>query len=158
MLGKLLASGVAFRPRLTEINARLAEIGPPPKEGEPPELEPRHDGTSGADCEKAEINVALGKAEDLSVRINGLINKISMLRRDLFTDLLTKRYELTDAIGDQVISDVLAEGQTLRQRIGAAILRFAYQVQILGTDEATFSGAAGCRWLSISSASGCSAG
>ncbi len=63
----------------------------------------------------------LGKAEDLSVRINGLINKISMLRRDLFTNLLTKRYELTDAIGNQVISDVLTEGQTLRQRIGAAL-------------------------------------
>ena len=87
-------------------------------------------------AEKAEINVALGRAEDLSVRINGLINKISMLRRDLFTDLLTKRYELTDAIGKQVISDVFTEGQTLRQRIGAA-LRFAFKFKLSAVMTAT---------------------
>ena len=86
--------------------------------------------------EKAEINVLLGKAEDLSVQVNGMINRISMLRRDLFTNLLTKRYELTDAIGDQVISDVLTEGQTLRQRLAAAI-RGAYRFKFSALMSAT---------------------
>jgi small-conductance mechanosensitive channel len=66
-----------------------------------------------------------------------LINKISTLRRDLFTNLLTKRYELTDAIGKQVITDVVTEGQTLRQRVAAA-LRFAFKFKFSAVMTATF--------------------
>ena len=69
--------------------------------------------------------------------LNGLINKISTLRRDLFTNLLTKRYELTDAIGKQVITDVVTEGQTLRQRVAAA-LRFAFKFKFSAVMTATF--------------------
>lgn len=137
VLTKALASGVAFRPRVGEINARLEQIGPPPAKDEPPESERVAKERQALVAEKAEINVTLGRAEDLSVRINGLINKISTLRRDLFTNLLTKRYELTDAIGNQVISDVLTEGQTLRQRVGAA-LRFAFKFKFSAVMTATF--------------------
>jgi potassium efflux system protein len=137
ILTKALVSGVAFRPRVAEINARLEQIGPPPAKDEPSESQRVARERQALTTEKAEINVTLGRAEDLSVRINGLINKISMLRRDLFTDLLTKRYELTDAIGNQVISDVLAEGQTLRQRIAAA-LRFAFKFKFSAVMTATF--------------------
>ena len=34
---QLLKSGLAFRPRLAEINARLEQLGPPPAEEQPPE-------------------------------------------------------------------------------------------------------------------------
>ena len=34
---ELLTSAVAFRPRLSEINARIEQLGPPPAEGQPPE-------------------------------------------------------------------------------------------------------------------------
>ena len=34
---ELLTSAVAFRPRLSEINARMEQLGPPPAEGQPPE-------------------------------------------------------------------------------------------------------------------------
>jgi len=134
---KVLASGVAFRPRLTEINSRLEQLGPPPGKDEQSESERVAKERQALATEKVEINVALGRAEDLAVRINGLINKISMLRRDLFTNLLTKRYELSDAIGKQVISDVLLEGQTLRQRIGSA-LRFAFRFKLSSVLTATF--------------------
>jgi hypothetical protein len=83
-----------------EINNRSEQIGPPPGKDGPPESDRVAKERQALTAEKAEINVALGRAEDLSVRINGLINKISTLR-DLFTNLLTKRYELTDAIGKQ---------------------------------------------------------
>ena len=137
VLTKTLASGVAFRPRLTEINNRLEQIGPPPPKDQPAESDRVTKERQALTAEKAEINVALGKAEDLSVRVNGLINKISTLRRDLFTNLLTKRYELSDAIGKQVLADVVSEGETLRQRISGAV-RYAFRFKFSEVMTATF--------------------
>ncbi len=87
------ASAVAFRPRLSEINARLEQLGPAPPEGQ---AGTRHRlrRTAGADAEKAEINAVLGLAESLSIRVNGLIEKIGLMRSELFRNVLTKRYAL----------------------------------------------------------------
>ena len=127
ILRETLAAGVAFRPRLSEINARLQELGPAPATGaEAAESELVSNERKALTAEKAEINVTLGKAEDLSVRVNGLINKIANLRRDLFTNLLTKRYSIRDMLSSQVVTDILNEGESFRQRVGAS-LRFAFR-------------------------------
>lgn len=126
ILSQALTSGVSFRPRLAEIGNRLEQLGPAPGKDQPAESDRVRDERQALVAEKANINVVLGKAEDLSVRVNGLLNKISDLRRDLFTSLLTKRYQLQDAIGKQVVSDISAEGQTLRSRVGSSF-RFALQ-------------------------------
>lgn len=136
VLDKLLASGVAFRPRLSEINNRLEQLGPAPAQGQADEPERVTQERRALAREKAEINVLIGKAEDLSVRANGLINKIQTIRRDLFTNLLTKRYELSDTISDQVVADVFREGQTLRQRI-ASSFRYVYRSQFQALMSAT---------------------
>jgi len=137
VLDKVLVSGVAFRPRVSEINNRLEQLGPAPAAGQPPEPERVQQERQALTAEKAEINVLLGKAEDLSVRINGLLTKISTLRRDLFTNLLTKRYELSDTIGNQVTKDVIDEGRTLRQRIGSS-LWYVYTFQFKALTTAIF--------------------
>ena len=80
----LLKSGLAFRPRLAEINARIEQLGPPPGEGQPAEPEIVTSERQALAAEKAEINAVLGAAEILSLRVNGLIDRIAELRRELF--------------------------------------------------------------------------
>lgn len=126
ILGDVLASGVAFRPRLTEINNRIEQLGAPPAAGQPAEPETVSKERQALGAEKAEINVLLGQAEDLSVRVSGLTTKISNLRRDLFANQLTKRSQLSDAIGKQVLSDLVTEWQVLHSRVSMSV-RFAFR-------------------------------
>lgn len=60
---RLLSSGVAFRPRLSEINSRVEQLGPPPAEGQPPEPDIVTQERRSLAAEKAEINAILGMAE-----------------------------------------------------------------------------------------------
>src|SRR5690606_27404193 len=80
----VLKSGLAFRPRLAEINTRLEQLGPAPGDGQPPEPDIVAGERQNLVSEKAEINVLLGIAENLSVRIKRLIDDIAEMRRDLF--------------------------------------------------------------------------
>ena len=84
---QLLKSGLAFRPRLAEINARIEQLGPPPAEGQPAEPDIVSSERQALVAEKAEINAVLGAAESLSLRVNGLIDQIAELRRELFAQL-----------------------------------------------------------------------
>ncbi|RUM98796.1 mechanosensitive ion channel family protein [Pseudaminobacter arsenicus] len=137
-IGKsLLGSGVAFRPRLTEINSRIEQLGPPPAEGQPAEPELVAKERQALTTEKAEINVLLGNAEDLSVRVHGLINTISTLRRELFTTMLTKRYRLGDAFSGEVGGAVQHEFGALYKSI-SSWLRFVVQFKYNAVLTATF--------------------
>lgn len=100
-----LKSALAFRPRLTEINARLEQLGAPPAEGQPPEPDIVTSERQALASDKAEINAVIAAAQNLSIRISGLIDKIANLRSELFRNLLTKRYVLSDALSPEVISD-----------------------------------------------------
>lgn len=98
----LLDSGLAFRPRLSEINSRLEQIGPPPAEGKPAEAEIVSTERSRLTAEKAEINTVLGFTEDVSVEANQLIDKIGSMRRDLFAHTLSQRVD----INFELVADV----------------------------------------------------
>jgi small-conductance mechanosensitive channel len=100
-----LNSALAFRPRLSEINARLDQIGAPPAAGQPPEPDIVTSERQALASEKAEINAVIAAAQNLSIRISGLIARIANMRSELFRNLLTKRYVLSDALSPQVISD-----------------------------------------------------
>jgi potassium efflux system protein len=71
---ELLEAGVAFRPRLNEINARLESLGPPPAEGQPAEAEIVVNERQSLANEKSQINVLIGDAESASIRANKLID------------------------------------------------------------------------------------
>lgn len=126
---ELIASSVAFRPRLAEINTRLDQIGPPPANGEPPEPEVLAAERASLQKEKAEINALLGEAENLSLRIARLIEQIAQMRRDLFASQLSKRYDITVALNTQVLSDFAAESRDLYARF-SSWLRFATQYKL----------------------------
>lgn len=133
----LLDSGVAFRPRLAEINSRIGQLGNPPAEGQPAEPEIVSNERQALATEKAEINVILGKAEDLSVRVNGQLNKVAALRRDLFTNMLTKRYELGTTLNGEVGQAVQSEFSRLYNSV-SAWLRFVVQFKNRALVAATF--------------------
>jgi potassium efflux system protein len=125
----LLASSVAFRPRLAEINTRLEQIGPPPAEGEPAEPAVLRAERASLQQEKAEINALLGEAENLSLRISRLIGQIAQMRRDLFATQLSKRYDITAALSTQVLADLAAEAEVAYQRF-SSWLRFVTQYKL----------------------------
>jgi small-conductance mechanosensitive channel len=125
----LLRSGLAFRPRLADINAKLEQLGPAPAEGQPPEPEIVASQRKALIAEKAEINAALGIAESLSVRVNSLVARIAELRRDLFARLLTHRYELNADLFGEVVDAFYGEAAKLNRTL-AAWLRFVLQFKL----------------------------
>lgn len=122
----VLESSVAFRPRLSEINARLEEIGPPPEEGQAAEPGVVSQERQDLRAEKAEINAVLARAEQLSVRIQGATENISELRSELFRTMLTRRYSLGETFDGALKVDVSAEFAAL-YRAFSSWLRFVYQ-------------------------------
>lgn len=109
---KLLDAGLAFRPRLNEINARLEQMGAPPKEGAPAESEIVASERARLTAEKTEINTVLGFTEDASVHASLLVEKIGVMRRDLFTQTLSQRVDLNMALVTEVINAAGYETRT----------------------------------------------
>ncbi len=89
----LIDFGVSFRPELSTINKRLGEIGQPPKEGEAPEAELVATERQNLIARKVAINNELAAAEQLSIRASQAHNKISDLRREIFSNTLFRRTE-----------------------------------------------------------------
>ncbi len=87
----LIDFGVSFRPELGRINARLEELGPAPKEGEPAEPDIVVAERKELASRKAAINAELAAAERLSIRTNEASAAISDLRRELFANTLFRR-------------------------------------------------------------------
>ena len=133
---ELLASATAFRPRLSEINARLEQLSPAPADGQTePEIVTSERQALAA--EKAEINAVLGQAESLSIRVNQLVEKIGQLRSDLFRNLLTKRYALTDAFDGELADDVKAEADSFYRAV-ASWLKFVFKFKFKSVLGAAF--------------------
>lgn len=131
-----LNSALAFRPRLSEINGRLEQLGNPPPEDEAAEPDMVTDERDALKSEKSQINVVLTSAESLSLRINGLIEKIGTLRSELFRNLLTKRYVLTDALSGEVISDAGKEADSFFNAVSSWLsfaLKFKFQAMLVAT-------------------------
>ncbi|SIT59713.1 Mechanosensitive ion channel protein [Mesorhizobium prunaredense] len=131
-----LNSALAFRPRLSEINARLDQIGAPPAAGQPPEPEIVTSERQVLASEKAEINAVIAAAQNLSIRISGLIAKIGNMRSELFRNLLTKRYVLSDALSPEVISDANGEFTGFYKAVSswlAFVFKFKFQAVLAAT-------------------------
>ncbi|UUP16055.1 mechanosensitive ion channel family protein [Nitratireductor thuwali] len=131
LVRELLASGVAFRPRISEINDRLEQLGPERAEGEPAEPELVQRERQRLLDEKAEINALIGEAEALSLQINRTIEQIAQMRRDLFTSALSRRYDITAALS----SDVAHEFHTDMGKVYTTVsswLRFATTFKLRG--------------------------
>ncbi|RUX80235.1 mechanosensitive ion channel family protein, partial [Mesorhizobium sp. M7A.F.Ca.CA.004.08.2.1] len=132
-----LNSALAFRTRLGEINSRLEQIGPAPAAGQPPEPDIVSGERQALVSEKAEINAVISQAQSLSIRISGLIDKIGNMRSELFRNLLTKRYVLSDALSPQVFSDAKDEYTNLYKAV-SSWLSFAFKFKFQAILAATF--------------------
>ncbi|TIW73085.1 MAG: mechanosensitive ion channel family protein, partial [Mesorhizobium sp.] len=124
-----LNSALAFRSRLTDINNRIEVLGPPPAQGQPPEPAIVTNERGALAAEKAEINAVIAGAQNLSIRINGLIDKIGIMRSELFRNVLTKRYELTDALSPQAFSDAHDQFTGLYKAV-VSWLSFAFKFKL----------------------------
>lgn len=99
---KLLDAGVAFRPRLTEINTRLEQLGAAPSGDQAAEPAIVAEERARLIAEKAEINAVIGETEDASLAVNQMAAKIGNMRRDLFAQTLSQRVNLDLTLGSEV--------------------------------------------------------
>ncbi|MCL7996970.1 mechanosensitive ion channel family protein [Brucella sp. 21LCYQ03] len=99
---KLLDAGVAFRPRLTEINTRLEQLGAAPSGDQAAEPAIVAEERARLIAEKAEINAVIGETEDASLAVNQMSAKIGNMRRDLFAQTLSQRVNLDLTLGSEV--------------------------------------------------------
>lgn len=131
-----LNSALAFRSRVGDINARIEMLGPAPATGQPQEPDIVTGERQALASEKAEINAVIASAQNLSIRINGLIDKIGNMRSDLFRNVLTKRYVLSDALSPQVFSDAQDEYASLYRAVSSWLsfaFKFKFQAMLVAT-------------------------
>ena len=126
---QLIAASVSFRPRLAEINARIDRLGPPPAAGAPPEADIVTSERQALAAEKAEINATLGVAEDLSIRVSTLTARVTEMRRDLFSRLLTRRYAVSLDLAGEVAGAFAETSQALHRAV-AGWLRFVVKFKL----------------------------
>ncbi|WP_411036691.1 mechanosensitive ion channel domain-containing protein [Shinella sp. BYT-45] len=115
----ILAISVATRPRLEAIKARQAELGDPPAEGAPAEADVVVEERKKLAAERNEINALTGEAENLSIEATKLSNRITEIRRQLFTDAILKRTEINSALFTEASAALDAETQTLGRTVSA---------------------------------------
>ncbi|CAN7468423.1 mechanosensitive ion channel family protein [Phyllobacterium sp. LjRoot231] len=116
---KLLDIGVSFRPRVTEINSRLDQLGPPPAQGQPPEAQIVTDERAKLTTEKAEINAVLGETEDQLIAVNRMIDGIVDARRELFANTLSQRVDINYSLGSEVAEAYGQEIRTMNQVVSS---------------------------------------
>lgn len=130
----VLKSTVNLRPRLEEIAKRLTELGDPPKEGQPPEAEEVATERNRLTEERGRINAITGDAENLSSDAATLANDITEMRRQLFTDTLTRRSVLTSDMVNEASNALAAEIDNLTRAI-SSWMNFVWrtkQLQLFG--------------------------
>ncbi|MBZ9732361.1 mechanosensitive ion channel family protein [Mesorhizobium sp. CA18] len=131
-----LNSALAFRQRLTDINNRAEVLGQPPAQGQPPEPVIVSNERSALATEKAQINAVVASAQNLSIRVNGLVDKIAVMRSELFRSVITKHYDLTDALSPQAFSDAHDQFTGLYKAVSSwasFAVRFKFQAILAAT-------------------------
>ena len=139
---QLLQAGVAFRPRLGEINTRLELLGPAPAEGQPPESDLVRNERNALASEKSQINVLIGEAETASLRVNRLVDQIAEMRRELFANTLSKRYDIDFALLGEVVQELRSEMSDLYRSV-SSWLQFVFRFKLSSVLAAAFFAVAG---------------
>ncbi|WP_417425672.1 mechanosensitive ion channel domain-containing protein [Hoeflea sp.] len=115
----MLDIGVSLRPRITEIKARIDQLGAAPAEGEPAEPEVIVAERARLAEERAEINALTGRAETVSLQANEIGDQIAGARRDLFANTLFKRTEITPTLIADAFSATGNEWSQLSRTYGS---------------------------------------
>lgn len=116
---KLLEVGVSFRPRITEINSRLEQLGAPPPQGQPAEAQIVTDERARLTAEKAEINAVMGETEDQLLTVNKMVDAVGDARRELFANTLSQRVDINYSLGSEVAEAYGLELRTMTQLVSS---------------------------------------
>jgi potassium-dependent mechanosensitive channel len=122
---QIIAASVATRPRLDEIKARLAELGDPPGEGQPPEAAIVTEERKRLLAERGSINALTARAETLSVEARRLANSITATRRALFSNTLLKHSDVSVAMLSEAVTATIDESAALWRSV-SSWLTFAW--------------------------------
>jgi small-conductance mechanosensitive channel len=96
-----------LKPRFDEINARLTQLGDPPKQGQPPEAAIVAQERQRLNAERAQINAITGDADNLTAATARLSGNLMEMRRQLFAETLFKRTEISASmLGDAGVAFV----------------------------------------------------
>lgn len=131
----VIKATVALRPRADEIKNRLAELGEPPKDGQPAEAAIVTEERNRLIAERAEINSVIGEAENLSIEVTAFSNDITEIRRKLFTNTLLNRTVISFDMLSEASSSIVHEAELFQQTIGGW-LNFVWKfkrIQLVGT-------------------------
>ncbi|MDR9771553.1 mechanosensitive ion channel family protein [Rhizobium hidalgonense] len=115
----VITISVNLRPRFDQIKNRLAEIGEPPKDGQPPEAAIVTQERNALAAERAQINAVTGDAENLSITVTKLVNEIIEMRRRLFADTLFRRTEISVSVLDDAASAFVHEVSEFSQALSS---------------------------------------
>ncbi len=122
----ILAISVATRPRLEAIKARQTELGDPPAEGAPAEAAVVVEERKKLAAERNEINALTGEAENLSIEATKLSNRITEIRRQLFTDAILKRTDVNTTLFTEASAALANETSTFGRTV-TAWLQFVWK-------------------------------
>ncbi|WP_235988428.1 mechanosensitive ion channel family protein [Pseudorhizobium endolithicum] len=148
IVAQMQEASATLATRVQQIQARLTDLGEPPQGGQPPEPPLVTEERNKLLNERAEINVIVEDAEQLSSTATQLANTITTIRRNLFTQTLFRHTEITP----QLFTDAGDAYVTELRRFGNAMgswLSFAWKYKTLPLLAAVFlSLAAGLIFLS----------
>ena len=111
---QLLKSGLAFRPRIAEINARIEQLGPPPAEGQPAEPDIVTQREAGAGRRKGRDQRRARRCrKPVAARQRPDRPHRASCAASCSPSLLTKRYDINYALVGEVVDDFYSEGTEL---------------------------------------------
>ena len=116
----IIDATVSLHPRLGQIRDRLTALGDPPKDGaaEDPAIKNERQKLMS---ERAAINALTAEAENLSITATKLANRITDVRRALFTGTLFKKTEINGAMIDDALSAMQGEVDAFNRSVGSWI-------------------------------------
>lgn len=117
LVREALAISVDLRPRIDAIQARLTELGEPPAEGQPAESASVTDERSRLNSARAEVNALTGQAEDLSIDAKALSDRISNIRRALFTSRLFEHTDMNGGVLEEALQSFSADIERVQRSI-----------------------------------------
>ncbi len=125
-----LAISVDLRPRIDDIQARLTELGEPPAEGQPAESPSVTEERGRLNAARAEVNALTGQTEDLSIEAKALSDRISNIRRALFTSRLFEHTEINGSVVQEALQSFSADAARVQRSI-MSWLTFVFKFKAL---------------------------
>jgi small-conductance mechanosensitive channel len=119
LVREVLQISVDLRPRLNDAQTRLTELGAAPADGQPPEAASVTEERSRLNAARAEINAITGQAEDLSIDAKSLSDRISDIRRAIFTNALFAHTEINGQVFEEAIGSFWSDAERVRRSMSS---------------------------------------